>query len=225
MTDVTSSPVPTTPADADAVPATAHDAEPAVQGSVVELILASAWFAVDGQAAPPPAWLRDIAARMIGDVGPLAGIDTPAGMHRWLVGFVDRSRADADAAHADAEQARQAVDDFHADVRRRAAQAIHAGQVCLTGTNHVLDELGVEELAERYRVSLLVPVTVSVYAHDVDEAYHLAEQVVRDDLSGAVVDIATGAMRQAGAEASGHVDPAFLPQSGTNATTDLTPAF
>ncbi|MGN9912730.1 hypothetical protein ACTMTJ_34870 [Phytohabitans sp. LJ34] len=204
MTD--SPPQPAT-ADTNAVTVKPVELGVAEQLTAVELMLANAWFAIDGQPVAPPAWLHLVAARVVADLGPIPGLDTLAGVHRWLVGFADATRAAADAAHAKADEAGQALDDFHADVRRRAAHAVAEGQICLSGTNRTLDRFGVDELPEKYRVDLLVPVAVTVYATDEDDAYRQAEEAVRDDLVGSVVDIHTCDLRHEGADATGELDP------------------
>jgi hypothetical protein len=177
------------------------------QVTAVELILASAWFAVDGQPVAPPAWLHQVAARLVADLDPIPGLGTLAGVHRWLVGVNDDTRAAADTAQISADQAGQQLDDFHTDIRRRAAQAVADGQICLDGTNRALDQMGVDELTEQYRVNLLVPVAVTVYASGEEDAYEQAESLVRDDLVGSVVDVFTSGMQHEGAEATGELDP------------------
>ncbi|GAA4731864.1 hypothetical protein [Phytohabitans rumicis] len=194
-------------ATTDTTPANLVELGVAEQLTAVELILAHSWFAIDGQPVAPPAWLHQVAARLVADCGPIPGLDTVAGLHRWLVGFADDTDSAADAAHATADRAQQELDDFHADVRRRAAHAVADGQICLSGTNRTLDQFGVDELTEQYRVNLLVPVAVTVYARDEDDAYEQAEEAVRDDLVGSVVDIYTSGMRHDGAEANGSLNP------------------
>jgi hypothetical protein len=195
------------PATTDTPPANPIELGVVEQVTTVELILVNAWFAVDGQPVVPPAWLHQVAARLVADLGPIPGLDTLAGAHRWLVGFADEAASAADAAQVSADKAGQQLDDFHADIRRRAAHAVADGQICLYGTNRALDQVGVDELTEQYRVNLLVPVTVTVYASGEEDAYEQAENLVRDDLVGSVVDIFTSGMQHEGAEATGQLDP------------------
>jgi hypothetical protein len=155
---------------------------------------------------PEPDTLRSIAATLVASGTPIPAVPTAPAAGRLLAGALTEAKAAHARAVADHTAADTAWDAFRDDVRRRAAQAVDDGHICLDGTNTALREFDIDELRQEYRVELTVTVTVTVSACDEDGAYDAAEDEIRNGLYGDGLDIDTYDIGHQSVEATGDLD-------------------
>jgi len=155
---------------------------------------------------PDPDALRTVAAALLASGTPVPAVPTARAAGQLLAGALDAARdahVRAAAEHTTADRAWYA---FRDDVRRRAAQAVDDGHICLEGTNTALREFDIDPLRREYRVELTVTVYITVSAADEDDAYDAAEQELRGGLYGDGIDIDTDDIGHTSAEATGDID-------------------
>ena len=155
---------------------------------------------------PDPDDLRSIAAALVESGTPIPAVPTGAAAGRLLTEALTAERAAHARAVTEHRAADTAWDAFRDDVRRRAAQAVEDGHICLDGTNAALREFDIDQLRREYRVELTVTVFVTVSACDEDGAYDAAEDEVRTELRGDGLDIDTDDIGHVNAEATGDFD-------------------
>jgi hypothetical protein len=170
----------------------------------VHHLLATAWPHSAEQ--PDPDAVRSIAATLIASGTPIPAVPTVPAAGHLLTEALSAARAAYARAVADHRAADSAWDDFRDDVRRRAAQAVDDGHICLYGTNTALREFDIDELRREYRVELTVTVSVTVTACDEDSAYDAAEDEVRNGLYGDGLDIDTDDIGHVSVEADDDFD-------------------